>query len=503
MRMRWLCGVLTAGVAVAVLSPIDAQASPLRTLTVPGQYPTIQAALNAAMPGDTVAVSPGTYPENVDFLGKAVSVMSTGGASQTTIAAPGGTAVTIGPAGSIVGFTITGGTASFGAGMAVSGSGTVIAKDIFQANQEGGGGFGAAIGGNSASPLIEQDLFVGNSCDSQFLSGVVSFVNDSSPTIENDVFRDNPCRAINLTLPEGNTPLVINNTMVRNSVGVRVDGRVPSASQVGRNNIIVDNGVGLEVDFGSGPTWDHNLVFGNTQNYSGIADQTGMNGNLSVDPLFESPGSNNFQLQPGSPAIGAGSSVDAPSVDFNGNPRPPGSIDIGAYQSAVTDNDLHLDSHAPVSVDATSPAGALVSYVPPAATDPDDATPPSVRCSPPPGARFRIGPTAVTCTATDPDDSNSPQSSKFMVTVIGAPGQLAHLARVVKGVGPGTSLAVKVALARSHLASGNVAGACIALGTFISEVKAQSGRTIPPATARALIADAQRIRAVLGCRAFA
>ena len=70
--------------------------------------------------------------------------------------------------------------------MAVSGSGTVIANDIFQSNQQGSGGFGAAIGGNNASPVIEQDLFTGNSCDSQFLSGVVAFVNGSSPTIENN-----------------------------------------------------------------------------------------------------------------------------------------------------------------------------------------------------------------------------------------------------------------------------------------------------------------------------
>lgn len=497
MRIRWLCGILTVGLTVAILSPMGEKAS-ASTLTVPGEYPTIQAALNAASSGDTVSVSPGMYPENLNFQGKAVSLVSAAGASQTTIAAPGGTAVTIGPAGSIVGFTISGGTATFGAGMAVSGSGTVIANDIFQSNQEGAGGFGAAIGGNGASPLIEQDLFVDNSCDSQFLSGVVAFVNGSSPTIENDVFHDNPCRAVNLTLPEGNTPLVINNTIVRNSVGVRIDGRVPSASEVVRNNIVVDNGVGLEVDFGSGPTWDHNLAFGNTTNYSGITDQTGANSNLSADPLFVNSAANNFQLQSGSPAIGAGSAVDAPSVDFNGNPRPAGSIDIGAYQHSA-DSDLQIPTGAPVIVDATSPAGALVTYAAPVATDPDDSAPPSVSCSPASGASFQIGQTTVTCTATDADDANSPVSSSFTVTVQGAAAQLADLAQAVPGAGPGTSLSDKVARAQADLASGDVADACGALGAFVNEVTAQAGKTIPSATARELIAGTQRIQAVLAC----
>src|SRR4029077_4845435 len=116
MSKRWLCGILTAGMAIAFLSATNTTASAAATLTVPGEFPTIQAALNAASSGDTVDVSPGTYPENIDRHGKAVSLQSTGGASQPTIVAPGGTTVTIGPAGSIVGFTISGGTPTFGAG---------------------------------------------------------------------------------------------------------------------------------------------------------------------------------------------------------------------------------------------------------------------------------------------------------------------------------------------------------------------------------------------------
>src|SRR5216117_3331126 len=48
---------------------------------VPADQPTIQAAINAAVNGDTVQVSPGTYIENINFLGKAITVAG----DQTTL----------------------------------------------------------------------------------------------------------------------------------------------------------------------------------------------------------------------------------------------------------------------------------------------------------------------------------------------------------------------------------------------------------------------------------
>jgi len=52
----------------------------------PGQtYTTIQAGIDAASPGDTVLVSPGTYNENIDFKGKAITVKSSDGAAKTII----------------------------------------------------------------------------------------------------------------------------------------------------------------------------------------------------------------------------------------------------------------------------------------------------------------------------------------------------------------------------------------------------------------------------------
>ena len=56
-----------------------------KTINVPADQKTIQAAINAAADGDTVSVSPGTYVENIDFKGKAIQVVSTQGPSMTTI----------------------------------------------------------------------------------------------------------------------------------------------------------------------------------------------------------------------------------------------------------------------------------------------------------------------------------------------------------------------------------------------------------------------------------
>src|SRR2546428_5912540 len=92
------------------------------TIRVPLNYPTIQAAINAAANGDTVLVAPGTYVENINFSGKAITVTSAGGPSVTTI--NGGylnTVVTFasgeGPTTTLQGFTIKNGNASFGAGI--------------------------------------------------------------------------------------------------------------------------------------------------------------------------------------------------------------------------------------------------------------------------------------------------------------------------------------------------------------------------------------------------
>ena len=72
-----------ATIALLLLGGVAAAAS---TINVPKDQPTVQAGINAANTGDTVLVAPGTYYENIDFKGKAITVAASGSdPSLTTI----------------------------------------------------------------------------------------------------------------------------------------------------------------------------------------------------------------------------------------------------------------------------------------------------------------------------------------------------------------------------------------------------------------------------------
>jgi hypothetical protein len=55
------------------------------TTTVPGTWPTVQSAIDAAMDGDTVCVAAGTYVENLDFGGRNLTVLGVDGADATVL----------------------------------------------------------------------------------------------------------------------------------------------------------------------------------------------------------------------------------------------------------------------------------------------------------------------------------------------------------------------------------------------------------------------------------
>ena len=149
----------------------------------------------------------------------------------------------------------------------------------------------------------------------------------------------------------------------------------------------------------------------------------------------------------------------------------------------------------PITVNATSAAGAAVSFSVSATDETDGAV--AASCSAVSGATFAIGTTTVSCSATDAAGNTG--SASFSVSVRSAAQQLSLLGASVTGVGPGRSFASQVATIQAAVAAGDTAGACSALRSFSSHVRAQSGKSISVATASGLLADAARIGAVIGC----
>jgi Bacterial Ig-like domain (group 3)/Right handed beta helix region len=161
--MRYSLNVWARSVVLSSLVLLSSElARPQRTIHVPTDVPTIQQAINQAHNGDMVLVAPGTYDENIDFLGKSIEVTSEGGsnagASHTIIMGADGATVSFQsnePSGAILkGFTIThqspGGQTRPGEGIFISGASPTISDDLVTRND----GCGISITGPSSSPAI-------------------------------------------------------------------------------------------------------------------------------------------------------------------------------------------------------------------------------------------------------------------------------------------------------------------------------------------------------------
>jgi parallel beta-helix repeat protein len=257
---------------------------------VPGDYPTIQQGIDAAVSGDIVLVAAGHYLEKITLkagvtvqgAGEELSVIDGGGNSGDVVSAIGNA---IQSDCKLKGFTVTG---------AINGGG-----------MPGGGGLFCNSG---ASPEIANDRFEG----SDF--GIVTW-NGSSPNVHNDVVEHNNYFGIDIS----SDPTVINNTIAFNVMGIDDGG---GYGPVVMNNIVTNNSRYGVYAVGLQPQLTYNDVWGNDTNYRNCVPGTGSD---SADPAFVDTAARDFHLQPGSPCINAGN----PAPQYN---DPDGSRnDMGAY----------------------------------------------------------------------------------------------------------------------------------------------------------------------------
>lgn len=136
---------------------------------------------------------------------------------------------------------------------------------------------------------------------------------------------------------------VVNNTIVANhGAGISWSHR----TVVIENNLVAFNTVGLEQWPGihTGFTNRFNCLYGNSvqdrrADYLGLADLTGIDGNLRADPLLANARIGEVHLQPDSPCVDAGAPGNTPDdwTDIDGQARRIGGrIDIGADESDGT-----------------------------------------------------------------------------------------------------------------------------------------------------------------------
>jgi hypothetical protein len=146
------------------------------TLRVPQNFPTIQAAIDAAPPGATVLVAPGTYRENL-FITKSITLRSVAGARTTIIDGQraGPVVVARGTASEIVvisGFTVTNGlnNNSLSSSAAPSRAGGIhmesvagtITDNVIRDNV---GCVGAGISAVAAAMIIQRNQILNNPQD--------------------------------------------------------------------------------------------------------------------------------------------------------------------------------------------------------------------------------------------------------------------------------------------------------------------------------------------------
>ncbi len=160
----------------------------------------IQAAIQAADDGDEIIVHPGTYDENINLLGKAITVRSTDPVDPEVVASTiidGGAVGRViscnhgeGPDTLISGFVVRNGDAFSGGGMYNHNSSPTVTFCAFTSNSAS---YGGGMYNESASPTVIDCTFTENSTSTY--GGGMHNRDDSSPIITGCTFTGNTARS--------------------------------------------------------------------------------------------------------------------------------------------------------------------------------------------------------------------------------------------------------------------------------------------------------------------
>ena len=256
------------------------------TLLVPGEYTTIQFAIDAASDGDTVLVSAGTYYENIiwpatngiKLIGSGEKDCFINGNQESSVIRFEGELGGLIDAGTLItGFTIQNGLADDGGGMYLW----------------------------ESSPTLINVIFSGNSA----FNGGGMYLTESHPTL------------FYVTISE--------NTTSNYGGGMYLYDSNPILTHLTISRNIGNYGGGIFIE-SSNPILTNSIIWGNSSEaiflfivyeqpiiiYSNIEGGWEGEGNIDDDPLFTNPENSNYTLKTGSPCIDTGTSdVDGNELD--------------------------------------------------------------------------------------------------------------------------------------------------------------------------------------------
>ncbi len=407
--------------AIVLIGPFVCSAG-AATLLVPSEYQTIQEGIDASADGDTVIVAPGLYYEHIHFNGKNIVLTSTDPndsrvVGYTIINGDGeeGSVVTFenyeGPSTVLTGFTITGGTGTLyyewdtekqyqGAGIYCHGSPTithnVITNNVGPFRMEEvrvdiDGGYyytyeyELTYGGGiyySGSGTVSHNVIYNNS---GYMGGGI-YCGGMATVTNNLIYNNSAYYGGGVGMYRG---YLGNNTLVDNDTSLDAEngqgGNIYASFDYDYttlticNNIVCDagSGGGIFAVQAGGDAIRFNDVWNNQPanyverdqrtyelTYGGDADWTGVNGNISTDPVFSSSWSERYRIEPESPCVSAGDPdfVSTPGeTDIDGDPRVYAvRVDIGADEHvgyvkplAEAGDDLHILNPEPLTLDGT------------------------------------------------------------------------------------------------------------------------------------------------------
>jgi hypothetical protein len=305
------------------------------TLRVPQDMPSIQQALEAGAPGDTVRVGPGIWQESLDFGGRRRVLLGSG--TETCILQGQGQRLvrfTSGEdAGSeLSGFRIQQGHADTGSlpagggvlvqhasprihgnlfvecsalsggGLALLHSNSIVENNRFEGNTAFQGGGIHVLGG---SPLIRFNRLEGNTGGLRGYGGGIA-LEQTAAAVHNNVFDGNgaflgggiSCRLSPQALVEHNT---LYGNASRLGGGVYLAGA--SGTLAGNVVSTTHEGGAAGAELEADPGFACNLHYGNLGGNTLPGQDLG--GNRAQNPLFCDPGAGDFRLEPTSPCYTA------------------------------------------------------------------------------------------------------------------------------------------------------------------------------------------------------